>query len=243
MDNQTQDTDMTRMPQHVAIIMDGNGRWAKKRGMMRIFGHQNAIEAVRQTVTAAAELGIKYLSLYAFSTENWNRSETEVSGLMKLLSDTIEKEIKTLLDNGVRLITTGDTAHLPENNRVSLANAIEKTKNGSRMTLNLCLSYSGRWDITQAVKRMTEDVKNGLLDTSKVNEDTISSYLSMAGIPDPDLLIRTSGELRISNFFLWQAAYTEFYFTDKLWPDFRKEDFIQAISEYQKRDRRFGTTK
>ncbi len=243
MDNLTQDTDITRMPQHVAIIMDGNGRWAKKRGMMRIFGHQNAIEAVRQTVTAAAELGIKYLSLYAFSTENWNRSEAEVSGLMKLLSDTIEKEIKTLLDNGVRLITTGDTAHLPENNRVSLANAIEKTKNGSRMTLNLCLSYSGRWDITQAVKRMTEDVKNGLLDTSKVNEDTISSYLSMAGIPDPDLLIRTSGELRISNFFLWQAAYTEFYFTDKLWPDFRKEDFIQAISEYQKRDRRFGTTK
>lgn len=243
MDNLTQDTDMTRMPQHVAIIMDGNGRWAKKRGMMRIFGHQNAIEAVRQTVTAAAELGIKYLSLYAFSTENWNRSEAEVSGLMKLLSDTIEKEIKTLLDNGVRLITTGDTDRLPKDNRSGLANAIEKTKNGSRMTLNLCLSYSGRWDITQAVKRMTEDVENGLLDTSKINEDTISSYLSMAGIPDPDLLIRTSGELRISNFFLWQAAYTEFYFTDKLWPDFRKEDFIQAISEYQKRDRRFGTTK
>lgn len=243
MDNLTKNTDITIVPQHVAIIMDGNGRWAKKQGMMRIFGHQNAIEAVRQTVTAAVELGIKYLSLYTFSTENWNRSEAEVSGLMKLLSDTIGKEIKMMLDNGVRLITTGDTARLPESNRVSLANAIEKTKNGNRMTLNLCLSYSGRWDITQAVKRMTEDVKNGILDTSKINEDTISSYLSMAGIPDPDLLIRTSGELRISNFFLWQAAYTEFYFTDKLWPDFRKEDLIQAVSEYQKRDRRFGTTK
>lgn len=234
---------MTRLPQHVAVIMDGNGRWAKKQGMMRIFGHQNAVEAVRQTVTAAAELGIKYLSLYAFSTENWNRPEDEVSGLMRLLSETIKKETKTLLDNDIRLITTGDTARLPEDNRTRLAEVIEKTKHGSRMTLNVCLSYSGRWDITQAVKRIAEDAGNGRLNASKVNEDTISSYLSMAGIPDPDLLIRTSGELRISNFFLWQAAYTELYFTDKLWPDFRKEDLIQAISEYQKRDRRFGTTK
>ena len=231
-----------RLPKHIAIIMDGNGRWAKEHGKPRLFGHQNAIQAVREVNEACAELGVEYLTLYAFSTENWNRPGDEVSGLMTLLSQTIKKETATLLKNGIRLNVIGDTDRMSQGIRDELFRAIEATSQGQRMELTLALSYSGRWDITNAARRMAQDAKEGSLNPSAITEDTVCSYLSTAGRPDPELLIRTSGELRISNFLMWQLAYSELYFTNKYWPDFRKDDLYEAILDYQHRERRFGKT-
>lgn len=234
--------DIKRLPQHVAVIMDGNGRWAKQQGKMRIFGHQNGVRSVRAISEAAAELGIKYLTLYAFSTENWNRSSLEVDALMRLLSKTISDELKTLNDNNIRLNAIGDLERLPKYNYDALLDTMEKTKNNDRMTLTLCLSYSGRWEITNAAKRLAEKVKNGEIDIEQIDENCFSEFLSTKGMPDPELLIRTSGEERLSNFLLWQLAYSEFYFTDKFWPDFGKEDLYESIVNYQNRERRFGKT-
>ena len=234
--------DTQNIPAHVAVIMDGNGRWAKQRGGLRVFGHQSAITAVRETVEEAAELGVRYLTLYAFSTENWNRPALEVMALMQLLVHTIRQETATLLKNSIRLESIGDIATLPKNCQRELAEAKELTKAGTRMTLVLALSYSGRWDLTQAAKRMTADVAEGKLKPADVTENTVASYLVTAHMPDPELLIRTSGEQRISNFLLWQLAYTELYITDLLWPDFRKQHFQEAIRAYQRRERRFGKT-
>lgn len=234
--------DIQRLPQHIAIIMDGNGRWAKGQGKMRIFGHQNGVGAVRAVSEACAELGVKNLTLYAFSTENWNRSQIEVEALMKLLSKTIFEELSTLNDNNIRLNAIGDLERLPKYNYDALMKTIEETKNNDRMTLTLCLSYSGRWEITEAAKKMAEKVKSGELNIEQIDEKCFSSFLYTNGMPDPELLIRTSGEERISNFLLWQLAYSEFYFTDKLWPDFSKEDLYEAIVDYQGRERRFGKT-
>ncbi len=230
------------IPSHVAVIMDGNGRWAKQRGGLRVFGHQSAITAVRETVEEAAELGVKYLTLYAFSTENWNRPALEVMALMQLLVHTIRQETATLLKNSVRLQAIGDTTTLPANCQRELAEAIALTQDGTRMTLVLALSYSGRWDLAQASRRLAADVAAGRLQPADVQENTLASYLSTAGMPDPELLIRTSGEQRISNFMLWQLAYTELYITDLLWPDFRRGHFQEAIRVYQGRERRFGKT-
>lgn len=234
--------DFGRLPHHVAVIMDGNGRWAKKQGKMRIFGHQNGVAAVRAVSEACAELGVKYLTLYAFSTENWNRSKIEVDALMKLLSKTIAEEVKTLNDNNIRLKAIGDLTRLPKYNYDALMKAIEDTKNNDRMTLTLCLSYSGRWEITHAVRSLAEKVLSGELKLEQIDENCFSNFLNTKDMPDPELLIRTSGEERISNFLLWQLAYSEFYFTDKFWPDFNKEDLYEAIVNYQNRERRFGKT-
>lgn len=234
--------DFERLPQHIAVIMDGNGRWAKQQGKLRVFGHQNGVGAVRAVSEACAELGVKYLTLYAFSTENWNRSQLEVDTLMRLLSKTIAEEVKTLNDNNIKLNAIGDLLRLPKYNYDALMKAIEDTKNNDRMTLTLCLSYSGRWEITDATKRIAEKVKSGELDIEQIDEKCFSDNLSTSGMPDPELLVRTSGEERISNFLLWQLAYSEFYFTDKFWPDFGKEDLYQAIVDYQSRERRFGKT-
>ena len=234
--------DFGRLPQHVAVIMDGNGRWAKEQGKMRIFGHQNGVAAVRAVSEACAELGVKYLTLYAFSTENWNRSKIEVDALMKLLSKTIAEEVKTLNDNNIRLNAIGDLTRLPKYNYDALMKAIEDTKNNDRMTLTLCLSYSGRWEITHAVRSLAEKVLSGELKLEQIDENCFSKFLNTKDMPDPELLIRTSGEERISNFLLWQLAYSEFYFTDKFWPDFNKEDLYEAIVNYQNRERRFGKT-
>ena len=234
--------DFSRLPNHIAVIMDGNGRWAKKKGALRIFGHQNAVQAVREVTEGCGELGVKYLTLYAFSTENWGRPKEEVDGLMELLVNTVKKEIKTLMDNQVRLLTIGDTSHLPKNCQENLAWAMEKTRGNTGLTLIMALSYSGRWEITQAIRGIAQQVKEGVLDPSEINEHTIENFLETSGIPDPELLIRTSGELRISNFLLWQIAYTELYITPTLWPDFRKEHLYEAIWSYQQRERRFGKT-
>ncbi len=230
------------LPQHIAIIMDGNGRWAKEKGKLRVFGHQNGVKAVRDTVESAAEIGIKHLTLYAFSTENWNRPKFEVNALMELLVSTINKETKTLMENNIRLNAIGDLKSLPSSCYRELQEAMEKTKNNTRMTLHLALSYSSKWEITQAVKNIAQEVKDGKLNLDEITDATLDNFLTTAGIPDPELLIRTSGEHRISNFLLWQIAYSEFYFTDKLWPDFRKEDLCEAIIDYQSRERRFGKT-
>ena len=240
--NLKEKVDLDNLPKHIAVIMDGNGRWAKKRGGLRIFGHQNAITAVRETVEAAAELGVKYVTLYAFSTENWSRPAMVVSALMQLLVSSIRKETATLNDNNIRLQTIGNTASLPASCQRELQEAMEITKNNTRMTLVLALSYSGRWDITQAVQRLATDVDHGKVAADTITESTITQYLSTAGMPDPELLIRTSGEQRISNFLLWQLAYTELYITEMLWPDFRKENLYEAILSYQRRERRFGKT-
>lgn len=231
-----------RLPQHIAVIMDGNGRWAKEHGKQRIFGHQNAIQAVREVNEACAELGVGYLTLYAFSTENWNRPGDEVNGLMTLLSQTIKKETPTLLKNGIRLNVIGDIDRLSQSIRDELSRTIDSTSKGERMELTVALSYSGRWDITNAARRMAQAAKDGNLDPNNITEKVVSSYLSTAGRPDPELLIRTSGELRISNFLMWQLAYSELYFTNKYWPDFRKDDLYEAILDYQHRERRFGKT-
>ncbi|MBE6346599.1 MAG: isoprenyl transferase [Lentimicrobiaceae bacterium] len=234
--------DMSRLPEHIAVIMDGNGRWAKKQGKMRVFGHQNGVGAVRAVSEACAELGVKYLTLYAFSTENWNRSQMEVDALMKLLSRTIAEETSTLHKNNIRLNVIGDVQRLPKYNYDALMKAIEETKNNDRMTLTLCLSYSGRWEIAQAARMIAEKVKRGELQPEHIDERCFLNFLQTNDMPDPELLIRTSGEERISNFLLWQLAYSEFYFTDKLWPDFGKDDLYDAIINYQSRERRFGKT-
>ncbi len=234
--------DSLNIPAHVAVIMDGNGRWAKQRGGLRVFGHQSAITAVRETVEEAARLGVKYLTLYAFSTENWNRPALEVMALMQLLVHTIRQETPTLLKNNIRLQAIGDTSSLPAGCQRELAEAQEMTKEGTGMTLVLALSYSGRWDLAQAARRLATDVAAGRVHPAEVSEATVAGYLATAGMPDPELLIRTSGEQRISNFMLWQLAYTELYITDLLWPDFRREHLHDAIRAYQGRERRFGKT-
>ena len=226
------------LPKHIAITMDGNGRWAKSKGKLRIFGHNNGVKAVRDTVEAAAEIGVEFLTLYAFSTENWNRPSKEVNALMTLLVSAINKETKTLMDNNIKLSTIGDTDSLPSKAKKELAEAIDKTKENTRMTLVLALSYSGRWDILNAVNEIT---KKGV-GNDKITEEQFQQYLSTKSVPDPELLIRTSGEYRISNFLLWQIAYSELYFTDTLWPDFRRADLEKAILDYQSRERRFGKT-
>ena len=234
--------DKERLPQHVAVIMDGNGRWAKEKGKLRVFGHQNGVIAVRDTVEGAVELGIKYLTLYAFSTENWNRPKLEVMALMELLVLTISKETKTLMDNGVRLNAIGNLSTLPEKCRKQLYEAISKTSANTNCTLTLALSYSSRWEITEAAKRIAIKVRDGELKAEEITEDIFGAHLNTAGIPDPELMIRTSGEHRISNYLLWQIAYAELYFTSKLWPDFRRQDLFEAVIDYQKRERRFGMT-
>jgi undecaprenyl diphosphate synthase len=230
--------EVKKLPQHVAIIMDGNGRWAKKQGVMRIFGHQSAVKAVRETVEAAAEIGIPYLTLYAFSTENWQRPAEEVNALMELLVSTLKKELKTMNDNNIRLSAIGNIQDLPPNCQNELEYVIQKTRNNTRMNLILALSYGSRQDILNAIQKIVYAyIQNP---SEKLTEQKFKSFLSTHDIPDPDLLIRTSGEYRISNFLLWEIAYTELYFTNTLWPDFRKKDFMLAIQDYQKRERRFG---
>jgi len=228
------------LPSHIAVIMDGNGRWAKSKGAARIFGHRNAIQSVIDITEGCGELGVKYLTLYAFSTENWGRPADEVNGLMELLVNTIKKEINRLHKNRVRLLTIGDISHLPQDCQVNLEEAKESTKNNDGLTVLLALNYSGRSEILKAVRTIANDIKNGRLLPEQINEKFFSDQLETAGIPDPELLIRTSGEMRISNFLLWQIAYTELYITKTLWPDFRKEDLYEAICAYQKRERRFG---
>ena len=231
--------DKSRVPQHVAIIMDGNGRWAMKQQHERLFGHQNAFTAVRQAVEAAAHVGVKYLTLYTFSTENWNRPDEEVAGLMELLIKAVREETKTLMDNNIKLVVIGDIDRIPEKSRVSLQGCIDESSGNTAMTLIMALSYSSRWEIAEALKKICVDRS---LRPEDVTEDTLRNYLFTKDYPDPDLLIRTGGELRVSNFMLWQMAYTEFYFSDILWPDFRHEDFYAAIYDYQSRQRRFGKT-
>ena len=230
--------DKTNLPKHIAIIMDGNGRWAKTKGKLRVFGHQKGVTAVRNTVEGAAEIGIKYLTLYAFSTENWSRPAKEVNALMTLLVSSIHKETETLMKNNIRLSAIGNIAKLPIKAQEKLKEAIEKTKDNSRMTLILALSYSSRWEILNAVKNIIKDERKA----EQINEDVFQQYLSTKSVPDPELLIRTSGEYRISNFLLWQIAYSELYFTKTLWPDFSKTDLEKAILDYQSRERRFGKT-
>lgn len=233
---------LDKLPKHIAIIMDGNGRWAKKQGEERVFGHQNGVVAVKDTVEGAAELGIKFLTLYAFSTENWNRPQNEVDALMQLLISTISKETATLTKNNIRLQAIGDLKSLPGDCYNELMEAIEKTSKNDRMTLVLALSYSAKWEITNALKQIAVKIEKQEIASADVNEKLIESMLCTLNIPDPELLIRTSGEHRISNFLLWQIAYSEFYFTDKLWPDFRKQDLVDALIDFQNRERRFGKT-
>jgi undecaprenyl diphosphate synthase len=234
--------DIDKLPLHVAIIMDGNGRWAIQHGKDRIFGHQQGVESVRNIIEAAAELGIKYLTLYAFSTENWGRPDDEVSALMDIMVQSLSNETDTLLKNNIRLTAIGDLGRLVDDVRARLSETIEVTSDSNGLNLVIALSYSSRWEITEAAKRIASDLNRGILKYESVNEELFEKYLKTQGIPDPDLLIRTSGELRISNFLLWQLAYTELYFTEKLWPDFGKEDFYNAIIDFQKRERRFGKT-
>ncbi|MCB0402815.1 MAG: isoprenyl transferase [Flavobacteriales bacterium] len=232
----------SNLPRHVAIIMDGNGRWAKEHNKPRIFGHKHGVLSVRSVVEAAGEIGIDYLTLYAFSTENWNRPRMEVTALMQLLVNTISNEVAELSKNNVRLMTIGDLGSLPNNCQRELNNAIENTKNNTGLTLVLALSYSSKWELTHAVQQIARQVQQGSLQPEEINQTTIDLHLQTNLIPDPELLIRTSGEHRISNFLLWQIAYSELVFSNKLWPDFSKEDFFDAIIDYQKRERRFGLT-
>ena len=231
-----------RMPAHVAIIMDGNGRWAKKQGLARMFGHKQGVEVVHNITEAAAELGLQYLTLYTFSTENWNRPKEEVDALMTLLVDTIAKETPTLMKNNVRLLTIGDLERLPKGAHDKFLNCMEQTAGNTGLKLVIALSYSSRWEITNAVRQAVQQAQQGQLSPEEVNEELVSDLMTTKGMPDPDLLIRTSGELRISNFLLWQLAYSELYFTDSLWPEFTVEQFYQAIVDYQHRERRFGKT-
>jgi undecaprenyl diphosphate synthase len=234
--------DTSRLPSHIAIIMDGNGRWAKEQGKDRLFGHFHGVESVRQIVEGCAELGVKYLTLYAFSTENWFRPEDEVSGLMELLVQTIRKETDTLNKNNIRLHVIGDLSLMPENAVRELNESIEITKGNTGLNLVMALSYSSRWEIVNAVKKLAEDVKKNSLDPAVINQEVFQQYLCTAHFPDPELMIRTSGEYRISNFLLYQMAYSELYFTDVRWPDFRKENLYEAILDFQSRERRFGKT-
>ena len=231
-----------RLPQHVAIIMDGNGRWAKKQGLARMFGHKQGVEVVHNITEAAAELGLRYMTLYTFSTENWNRPKEEVDALMNLLVDTIAKETPTLMKNNVRLLTIGDLDRLPEAAHKKFLGCIEQTAGNTGLSLVIALSYSARWEIVNAMRNAVIAAQKGELRVEDVNEEFVSDLMTTKGIPDPDLLIRTSGELRISNFLLWQLAYSELYFTDCLWPEFTTEEFYKAIVDYQHRERRFGKT-
>ena len=234
--------DKDRLPQHLAIIMDGNGRWAKQKGMLRVFGHENGAKSVRVTVEACGRLGIPNLTVYAFSTENWNRPQPEVKTLMKLLVSSLKKEIKTLQENNIKLNCIGNITMLPKSAQTQLSEVIDQTKNNSRMTLTLALSYGSREEIVHAVRAIADKVKNNIISIDGVDESIINQHLYTQNLPDVDLLIRTSGEHRISNFLLWQIAYAELYFTDILWPDFKEKDLYEAIANYQKRERRFGKT-
>ena len=229
-----------KIPKHIAIIMDGNGRWAEKHGSARVFGHEHGVESVRSTVEGAGEIGVKHLTLYAFSTENWERPKSEVDALMGLLVHAVDTETKDLAKNNVRLSTIGDLNKLPGNVRDKLESCITTLKNNTGLNLILALSYSSKWEITEAAKKIVDHVANNIIDAENIDDKLFEQYLSTSGIPDPELLIRTSGEYRISNFLLWQIAYSELYFTKKLWPDFRKEDLFEAVYDYQQRERRFG---
>jgi undecaprenyl diphosphate synthase len=242
LDNLRNQLDKQRLPRHIAIIMDGNGRWAKEKGQDRLYGHFHGVESVRNVVEGAAELGIEYLTLYAFSTENWDRPQQEVTGLMELLIETIRKEVPTLNKNNIRLHVIGDTAMLPDGARKALQEALEETSTNTGLNLIMALSYSSRWELVQAVKQIATDVYEGKLDPASIDQDTLQQYLCTSDFPDPELMIRTSGEYRISNFLLYQLAYAELYFTDTRWPDFRKKDLIKALLDYQHRERRFGKT-
>lgn len=233
---------MQRLPRHIAIIMDGNGRWATDKGEDRLYGHWHGVESVREIATGCAELGIQYLTLYAFSTENWDRPAYEVNGLMELLIDTIRKEVPTLNKNNIKLHVIGDMSMLPADAKKALNEALEETSSNTGLNLIMALSYSSRWEIAQAIKNIAVDVKNEKLLPQDINQDTLSGYLATSQFPDPELMIRTSGEYRISNFLLYQLAYAELYFTDTFWPDFRKENLYKAILDYQGRERRFGKT-
>jgi undecaprenyl diphosphate synthase len=230
------------IPHHIAIIMDGNGRWAKKRGLPRIAGHTEGVESVRDTVEACGQLGVNYLTLYAFSTENWKRPKDEISLLMRLLMRALRDETDKLHNNNVRVNTIGEISALPKEVQNELLDSIEKTKNNTGLNLYLALSYSGRWDITNAIRKIVSDAKEGKLNPEKIEDKLISQYLSTKDVPDPDLLIRTSGELRISNFLLWQLAYSEIFISDCYWPEFRRKELYNAIHDFQKRERRFGMT-
>mgnify|MGYP000641301365 CR=1 FL=1 len=234
--------DEHRLPKHIAIIMDGNGRWAKKRGLARAFGHENGAKAVRQVVEGCAELGVKNLTLYAFSTENWKRPKFEIQTLMRLLISSLKKEIKTLHDNNIKLCTIGNLDNLPSKVHKELLDVMEKTKQNTRMTLTIALSYGSREELVSVFKELAFKVKNNIISIENIDDSIINEHLYTRNLPDVDLLIRTSGEQRISNFLLWQIAYAELYFTNTLWPDFTKEDLNHAIIEYQKRERRFGKT-
>ena len=234
--------DPQRLPQHVAIIMDGNGRWAQQKGNLRVFGHKSAIKAVRDTIEGAAELGIGYVTLYAFSTENWNRPKAEVRALMELLVNTIQKETPTLIKNNIRLRAIGNLEDLPQKCRKELQEAMDITRDNEHMTLTLALSYGGRWDMLNAIKAIVRKAEAGELHAEDLTEDTLKSHLSTNFMPDPELMIRTSGEFRISNFLLWEIAYSEIFITPKFWPDFRREDLHEAILDFQNRERRFGKT-
>ena len=234
--------DKERLPRHVAIIMDGNGRWATQRGLARIAGHRRGKDSVREVVEAARRLGVEYLSLYAFSTENWQRPRDEVSALMRFLRHYLAAEMKRMMKNGIRLLAIGNLRRLPRQVQADLRATIEDTKHNTGMTVILAVSYGGREELTDAMRAIARRVERGEIAPADVDEDLVASCLGTAGIPDPDLLIRTSGEMRISNFLLWQIAYTEIYVTDTLWPDFREEDFLEAIARFQRRERRFGRT-
>ena len=228
------------IPEHIAIIMDGNGRWARSKGSIRLHGHKVGVDSVRDITESCAQLGVKYLTLYAFSTENWGRPSAEVRGLMRLLVSSLRKEADNLHENNIKLVTIGQTDRFPEDCKKQLKEAIELTEDNDRLQLCLALSYSGRWDITEAVKKIGNHVKEGRLDPTLINDQMITDHLSTAEVPDPDLIIRTSGEYRISNFVLWQLAYSELYITEQFWPDFRRDELYKAIDSYQSRDRRFG---
>ena len=234
--------DQNNIPKHIAIIMDGNGRWAKQKGAMRIFGHRNAIQAVREAIEGSGELGVEYLTLFSFSTENWSRPKEEVEALMDLLVQTIVAETGLMMKNKVRLNAIGDLESLPKSTYDKLVEVMKQTSANTGLTVNLALSYSGQWELTKAAQRIAQKVSEGKLSPGEITQQTLANHLDTAGIPDPELMIRTSGEYRISNFLLWQLAYSELYFSDVLWPDFRKEHLFAAIEDYQKRERRFGKT-
>jgi undecaprenyl diphosphate synthase len=234
--------DKDRIPRHIAVIMDGNGRWAQNKGAMRVFGHKNALTAVRDTIEGAASLGVEYITMYAFSTENWARPQDEISALMEILVNSIASEAPTMMKNNIQLSAIGDISSLPKKCQKNLRAVMQQTSVNTGLTVILALSYSGRWEIEQAVKSIVKKVLSGELAEDEINQELISDHLTTEGIPDPELLIRTSGELRISNFLIWQMAYTELYFTDVLWPDFRREHLFEAVLDYQKRERRFGKT-
>jgi undecaprenyl diphosphate synthase len=242
MESQKEQIDLQRLPRHIAIIMDGNGRWAKEKGQDRLYGHFHGVESVRDIVEGCAELGVGYLTLYAFSTENWDRPEYEVVGLMELLVETIRKETETLNKNNIKLHVIGDMNMLPEHARRALNESLAITSGNTGLNLVMALSYSSRWELLQAVKGIARDVKAGKIDVDNIEQDTLQKYLTTSNFPDPELMIRTSGEYRISNFLLYQLAYAELYFTNVRWPDFRKENLYEAILDFQRRERRFGKT-